>query len=465
MSLSTVIQSLADWFDSGEFAADLARRVSYRTVSSDPAYRSQLDAYLDEVVVPELEEIGFCCQVLDNPVPEGPPFLLATRHEGEGLPTVLLYGHGDVVEGHEGQWSDGLDPWRLTERNGAWYGRGSADNKGQHAVNIAALREVTAARGGRLGYNVKVLLEMGEECSSPGLRELARTHRNEMTADVFLGSDGPRITQDSPTIFLGSRGSAVFELSYRAHETALHSGNWGGLVANPATVLVHAITSLVGRHGRIQVDGLLPPEIPEDVRAELAALPIDEAHLGRPIDPQWGEPGLTSAEQLLGWNTLEVLTLHAGDDAKPVNAVPSLARAYCQLRFVVGTRIDALQEIIRAHLDRHGFQEIEVRIVRGSPATRISPSNPWVGWAKESISSVTGRPPLVNPNLGGTVPNDVFADILEQPTIWVPHSYPGCRQHGPDEHLPVDIARGGLSVMAALLWNLGITDPVTAAAQ
>lgn len=465
MSLNAVIRSLEDWFDSGQFATDLSRRVSYRTVSSDPACRSQLDAYLDEVVVSELEEIGFCCKVLDNPVTEGPPFLLATRHEGEALPTVLLYGHGDVVEGHEGQWTDGLDPWTLTERNGAWYGRGSADNKGQHAVNFAALREVIAARGGRLGYNVKVLLDMGEECSSPGLRELARTHRNEMAADVFLGSDGPRITQNSPTIFLGSRGSAVFELSYRAHETALHSGNWGGLVANPATVLAHAISSLVGRHGRIQVDGLLPPEIPEDVRAELAALPIDEAHLGRPIDRQWGEPGLTSAEQLLGWNTLEVLTVHAGDDAKPVNAVPNFARAYCQLRFVVGTRVDELREIVRAHLDDHGFPEIEVEVVRGSPATRISPSDPWVGWATESISSVTGRRPLVNPNLGGTVPNDVFADILGQPTIWVPHSYPGCRQHGPDEHLPFHIAREGLGVMAALLWNLGVTDPVTAAVR
>ncbi|MFC4563399.1 M20 family metallopeptidase [Nocardiopsis mangrovi] len=462
MSLESATRSLTRWFDDGGFAADLSRRIGYRTVSQGTAHRADIDAYLAEVVVPELTAMGFTCRVLANPVPGGPPFLLAERHEGGHRPTVLTYGHGDVVDGQDALWSAGLDPWTMTERDGAWYGRGAADNKGQHAVNFAALREVIAARQGSLGYNVKVLFEMGEECSSPGLREVARAHEDELRADLFLASDGPRLVEESPTIFLGSRGSVVFELSYSARETALHSGNWGGIVANPAVVLSHAISGLVGRRGRIEVAGLLPPEIPEDVRTELAALPIDSAHLGRRIDEDWGQPGLTPAERLLGWNTLEVLTLHAGDDAKPVNAVPGTARAHCQLRFVVGTRWDRLQEYVRAHLDAAGFPEVEVRIVRGSPATRVSPGDPWVRWAKTSIEDAMGRPPLVNPNLGGTVPNDVFAEILGLPTVWVPHSYPGCRQHGPDEHLPVAVAREGLAVMAALFWNLGVTDPITA---
>ena len=126
-------------------------------------------------------------------------------------------------------------------------------------------------------------------------------------------------------------------------------------------------------------------------------------------------------------------------------------------RFVVGTDIADIEPAIRRHLDRHGFDKVEVRAKPGGrfPATRLDPEDPWVDWAKGSIEQTIGAPPVVLPNLGGSLPNDVFADQLGLPTIWVPHSYPGCSQHAPNEHLLAPVAREGLAIMTGLFWDLG----------
>ena len=455
MNRTHAINAVRNYIAQGQFEADLRHRVAYPSVSQDDALRAQTDAYLSDIIEPELGAMGFVCTRVANPIADAPPFLIAHRFEADDLPTVLTYGHGDVVAGHEGRWSEGLSPWEITFKDGAWYGRGTADNKGQHLINFAALRHVIQARDGKLGYNLKILFEQGEERGSPGIREVCTAHQSDLAADVFLASDGPRVAFDQPTLFLGSRGQVVFELACTARETGLHSGNWGGIMSNPAIVLTHAIGALVDAHGRIRVSGLLPPPLPESVRAALSTLPIDSAHLGRELSAGWGEPGLTAAERLLGWNTLEVLTLHSGNPDKPVNAIPPSANAYCQLRFVVGTDWTALEQIVRAHLDEAGFEDVTVRVLRGSPATRLDPSDPWVQWASQSIQTTLGKAPAIMPNLGGTVPNDAFADILGLPTIWVPHSYPNCKQHAPNEHLPRAIAEQGLEIMAGLFWDLG----------
>ena len=123
-----------------------------------------------------------------------------------------------------------MSPWELTEQDGRWYGRGAADNKGQHSVNLAALRQVLHSRGGQLGFNVKLILEMAEEAGSPGLADFCAQYQDELKADLFIGSDGPRVAADNPTLFLGSRGSINFELTAHCREGAHHSGNCGGFV-------------------------------------------------------------------------------------------------------------------------------------------------------------------------------------------------------------------------------------------
>lgn len=442
-------------FEDGSFANALAKRVAYRSVSGPDAKDEDLLPYYREILEPDLAAMGFKCRYLENPIAGASPFLFAERIESPDFLTVLTYGHGDVVPGYDEQWEEGLSPWSLTLRDGAWYGRGVADNKGQHLTNLTALREVIAARGGRLGFNMKALFELGEERSSPGLRQVCKQNADTFAADLFIASDGPRVSKDQPTLFLGSRGSAVFELSCAPRAGGLHSGNWGGIMKNPGVVLASAIASMVDGRGKILVQGLLPPPIPSPVRDALSRLKVDSESLGRAIDDDWGEPGFSAAERLLGWNSLEVLTLHAGNYAKPVNAIPPSAQAHMQLRFVVGTNWTEIESIVREHLDRAGFADVQVKLVRGSPATRLDPASPWVNWAKAAVKEVMGAEPAVVPNLGGTVPNDVFSDILGLPTVWIPHSYPGCKQHAANEHLPLSIVKQGLAMMVSVFWELG----------
>jgi acetylornithine deacetylase/succinyl-diaminopimelate desuccinylase-like protein len=443
------------WFDGGALLADLRRRVRMRTESQLPGRAADLARYLTEEIGPAVERLGFRASLWDNPVAGAPPFLFAERGEDPSLPTVLIYGHGDVVAGHDSQWADGRSPWEVTEAGERWYGRGTADNKGQHTINLAALGRVLDARG-RLGFNAKLLFEMGEETGSPGLRRVCEARAAALRADVLIASDGPRLRSDRPTLFLGSRGAFNFDLVVDLRDGAHHSGNWGGLLANPGTLLANAIASMVDARGRILVDGLRPPPIPASVRAALADIEPGEPQ-GPAVDGSWGEPALTPAERVFGWNALEVLAFRTGNPDRPVNAIPPRASAHLQLRFVAGCDWRTFIPALRTHLDLHGLAKVDARQAEAEPmaATRLDPENPWVRWAAASIAATTGAQPAVLPNLGGSLPNDCFADVLGLPTLWVPHSYPACSQHAPDEHLLAPVAREGLAIMTGLFWDLG----------
>ena len=465
MSRAAAIARAHSYFDSGEFLVDLRRRVAIPSTSQEPERASALRRYLDDEMVPSLAPLGFASRVLDNP--SGPPFLVAERKEDDAAVTVLIYGHGDTVRGLDDLWRGGLSPWALTVEGTRLYGRGTADNKGQHSVNIAALAAVIAERG-RLGFNAKILIEMGEEVGSAGLRELCAKHKDKLLqADLLIASDGPRIAPDRPTLFLGARGGHPIDLVVDLREGAHHSGNWGGLLANPGIILAHALACITDARGTIQVPEWRPP-LPASVRRALAGIEVDGGGNGPTIDRDWGEAELTPAERVFGWNSFEVLAFTTGTPERPVNAIPGHARAHCQLRYVVGTDMDDIIPALRRHLDRHGFVQVEVhRGERGVfRASRLDPEDPWVGFAARSIERTTGRAPAILPNFGGSLPNDTFADVLGLRTIWIPHSYAGCSQHAPDEHLLAPIAREGLGAMAGLFWDLGEPDlPPTAPAK
>lgn len=455
MSRAEAIARAEQHFDSGAFRRDLARRVAMPTESQNPERAGVLAAYLETEMRPALEALGFNCRTIEHPAARG-PFLVAERIESDGLPTVLGYGHGDVIRGLDRQWSEGLSPWALTEIGDRWYGRGVVDNKGQHAINIAALAAVLAVRG-KLGFNAKYLIEMGEEMGSPGLREVCAAHADLLAADLLIASDGPRLDAERPTIFLGSRGAITFDLSIDARDGGHHSGNWGGILSDPAVQLAHALATITSPTGQIRIREWVPKELPASVRRALADCEIDGGPAGPEIDPGWGEPGLTPAEQVFGWCSFDVLAMKSGTPETPVNAVPPSAWARCQLRFVVGVDPDGVLPALRRHLDRHGFPMVAIASSRDEifRATRLDPDDPWVTWAAGSIARTTNKRPAILPNLGGSLPNDIFSEGLGLRTIWVPHSYPGCSQHAPDEHVPVAIVREGLAIMAGLYWDLG----------
>ena len=253
-----------------------------------------------------------------------------------------MYGHGDVVDGMAGEWARTISGSAAGDPSATGSGRAqvAADKEGQHSVNLSALRAVHQARGGRLGFNAKFIVEMGEEIGSPDLGRVCEALRDELSADLFLASDGPRLSADRPTIFLGCRGGLRIHLDVNLRDGSHHSGNWGGILANPATILSSAIASLVDGQGRLLLDELKPPRISNQTRAMLAGVEIEPMQDEPAVSPDWGEEGLTAAERLYAWNTLEVLAMSAGNIKSPANAIPGRAQAVLQLRYVVGTRID-----------------------------------------------------------------------------------------------------------------------------
>jgi len=456
MSRAGAIARAHAYYDNGSFLADLRRRVGIPSTSQEPERAAALTAYLRDEMAPTLAPLGFSTHILENPQGQGPPFLVAEHMENPALTTVLIYGHGDTVRGFDDLWRAGLSPWSVTVKGDRIYGRGTADNKGQHSINIAALAAVLGERG-KLGFNVKLLIEMGEEVGSLGLTELCEQHKGGLLkAELLIASDGPRIAPDRPTLFLGARGGHLIDLEVNLREGGHHSGNWGGLLTNPGIILAHAIACITDARGTIAVPEWRPP-LPQSVRRVLQGVEVDGGEDGPAIDHDWGEPDLTSAERVFGWNSFEVLAFTTGTPEQAVNAIPGSARAHCQLRYVVGTDTDDIIPALRRHLDHHGFQQVEVRRGKGGSfkASRLDPGDPWVTWASRSVERTTGYAPTILPNLGGSLPNDIFVDVLGLKTIWVPHSYAGCSQHAPNEHLLAPIAREGLGIMAGMFWDLG----------
>ncbi len=458
MTRENAIAAAERHFDDGTFKKDLARRVAFKTESQNPERAADLAAYLETEMRPAFEDLGFSVRMLAHPRAKG-PFLLATRIEDPARKTVFGYGHGDVIRGQDAQWQDGLSPWQLVDAGERWYGRGTADNKGQHSINLAALAAVLKTRGS-LGFNAKYLIEMGEEVGSPGLREVCAANKDLFAADLLVASDGPRLRAERPTLFLGSRGSMNFDLEIDARAGAHHSGNWGGLISNPGLQLAHALASIAGPTGQIRIADWVPGELPAAVRAALADCEVDGGADGPKVEPDWGEPGLSPAERVFGWSAFEVLAFRTGNPDNPVNAIPPTAWARCQLRYVVGTEPETILPALRRHLDRHGFAMVKISSTREEVfrATRLDPDNEWVRFAVASLARTTNAKPAVLPNLGGSLPNDIFSDVLGLPTVWVPHSYPACAQHAPNEHILPAVAREGLRLMAGLYWDIGARD-------
>jgi len=427
------------------FRAELGALVAFPTEPGAGAAHDACLAHIAALMTPA----GFDTEVITGP---HPPILLASRIEDAALPTLLSYSHADTVPGMEGQWQDGLDPWTLTPRDGALFGRGVADNKGQFLVNFTAIRRVLE-REGRLGFNLHWLIEMGEEVGSPGLEAVCAALKPRLKAELLLASDGPRLRADQPTVFLGARGGLGVELTIRHREGGRHSGNFGGLLRNPATEMAHVLAAIIGPDGACKVPGWVPDALPEESRDALKGI----TPAGGEIDAGWGAPGLTPAERVHGWSAVEVLSLTAGR-IPPVNAIPPEATAHIQLRHVTGLDEDALLPNLRAHLDASGFDYVSIREHEARfPASATPLSHPFVSVVTGSIARSTGTAPALLPSLGGSLPNHVFTETLGLPSVWVPHSYPGCSQHAANEHVPEAVFASAIALMTEVFADIGAT--------
>jgi len=445
--------------DSGEYLDDLGRRIAIPTESQVPERGPELHRYQVDEMAPSFDRMGFACEIIDNPVPARGPVLVARRIEDPDRPTVLIYGHGDVVRAVADEWSDGIHPYVMKIDGDRVYGRGAVDNKGQHTLAMSAMQAVLEERAGALGFNAKFIIETGEEQGSPGLKQIVDQNADLLAADMFLGFDGPRKSFGRMDLNLGCRGGVFFDLIVDLKRSGgLHSGHWGGVLPDAGIILAQALRTITSPTGRIHIEDWLPKSVPETVLQACRNIIVDPVPGTPEPDPGWGHTELSAREKTLAWTSFIVLAMRTGNPDNPVNSVPSYAKARCQIRHTVDVARDAFVPALRRHLDEHGFEDVDINTEIGRdqfPASRTDPDHPWVRWICRSIVETTGVEPNVLPCSSGSNPSEMFKAGLNVPVIWMPHSYSGCNQHGADEHGLKSLFREGLGVVAGLYWDLG----------
>jgi acetylornithine deacetylase/succinyl-diaminopimelate desuccinylase-like protein len=390
----------------------------------------------------------------------GWPLVLGHRPGPPGAPAVLVYGHYDV------QPPDPLDAWTSPPfepevRDGRLYGRGTADNKGQHLAQLLAMESLLATRGG-LPCTVKVLLDGEEEIGSPNLADFAQRNRDRLAADLVVWSDGPVDPAGGWRLVFGVRGIASFELRARGANRSLHSGNWGGVAPNPLWTLVHLLASMRDADGRITVEGFgdeVEPLGPEE-RAALDRLPVDveavKAELG--LAELDAPAGRGFAERLAAWPTLTINGLHGGYGGEGTQTVlPSSAVAKCDVRLVQAQRAGDVYDKLEAHVRRHAPGVELVRQGSMEPS-RTPMGSPFTEPIRAGMAAAQGADPLLVPVLGGSLPLHVFTGVLGLPTFGIPLGNPDQANHAPDENLDLDRFHTGVKTAAAVLAKLGSSE-------
>ena len=395
----------------------------------------------------------------------GAPVVFGEWPAPPGRPTILFYGHYDVQPAEPLEDWDS-PPFEPSIRDGALYGRGAGDNKGQLLAHLAAVTELLARDD--LGVGVKFLIEGEEEIGSPHLADVVRAHRDDLAADLALTADAPVHDDGRPVVIFGVRGLLYLEVSLDGAPRDLHSGNRGGIAPTPAWTLVHALAALRAPDGRITVPGFYEAvrQPDEAEQAMIEALPVDaermEADLGASGAARWqhAAPWQTSPWEALGFQpNCNIAGLTAGYQGQGTKTViPSRASAKVDFRLVADQDPETVFAAVKCQLE-HSAPGIRVRRTASVPPSATSPSTPLAAPVIEAVRSATGVDPLLRPRLGGTTPDFVFTRILGMPSILVPYGPPDMNHHAPNEKMTLAALQRGVACSLEICRRLAQEDP------
>ena len=385
----------------------------------------------------------------------GNPVVYGDWTGAPGAPTLLFYGHYDV------QPVDPLELWEsppfeATVRDGEIYARGSADDKGQVFMHLKAV-EAHVKQNGRLPVNMKFILEGEEEVGSLHLDDFVRSHKAELAADVVVISDSGMFDRGVPSICYGLRGLVYCQIDLRGSKTDLHSGTFGGAVANPAFVLAQMIAQMKDRGGRVKVPGFYDDVRPlEEVeRQAWAQLPFNDKKYRKDfgIPKLFGETGYTTLERTWARPTLEVngmLSGFTGEGAKTV--LPAVAMAKISMRLVPNQDPDKIADAFEAYVRDIAPKTVELTVTRmqGGKAWMTSFDNPFVQAASRAIERGFGRRPVFTRE-GGSIPVvSTFQEELGVPSVLFGVGLPDENAHAPNEKLDLGNFHNGIIASAYL---------------
>lgn len=385
----------------------------------------------------------------------GHPVVYGDWLEAPGAPTILFYGHYDV------QPVDPLNLWdsppfEATIRDGEIYARGSADDKGQVFMHMKAV-EAHLKQNGRLPLNIKFIIEGEEEVGSEHLDDFIIGHKEELAADVVVISDSAMFARGVPSICYGLRGLVYFQLDLRGSSTDLHSGSFGGAVANPGFVLAQMIAQMKDRSGHIRIPGFYDDVVPlqDAERQAWASLPFVEKQYRKAfgIPKLAGETGFTTLERTWARPTLEVnglLSGFTGDGAKTV--LPAVAMAKISMRLVPNQDPGKIADLFDDYVKKLAPKTVDIKLTRmhGGKPWMTSFDNAFVQAAGRAIEKGFGRAPVYTRE-GGSIPVvSTFQEVLGLPSVLFGVGLPDENAHAPNEKLDLINFHNGVIASAYL---------------
>jgi len=425
------------------------------SVSAQPEHKKDIRAAC-EFLRNYLSTIGFSPRIIETP---GHPILYAEHLKAEGKPTALIYGHYDVQP---------VDPIHLWDsppfnpviKDGIIYARGAADDKGQMMAHVHAL-ETFMHNGGELPINVKLVFEGEEEIASLHLDEFLEKNREMLKSDLAIISDTAQFGKDMPALTYGLRGIAPCEIKVIGPNRDLHSGSYGGAVANPINILCGMIAKLHDNDNRIAVDGFYDDVTPMQdwEREEFAKLPFDEEAYKHDleVDELMGENGYTTLERKWARPTLDcngIFGGYMGEGQKTV--LPSWAGCKITMRLVPNMDPVKVCDQLEAYLKKIAPPSVRVEVTKigGGRAAIVSRDNPIMQAAEKALEYGFGRKPFWIRE-GGSIPIvNTFKELLSVDTILLGLCQPDCNAHSPNEFFGLDDFHRGIRSAVVLYKEL-----------
>lgn len=429
-----------DYFSQNKerFLNELLELLRIPSVSADSKYKEDV-ARCAEAVKESLLKAG--CDKAEICPTEGHPIVYGEKLVGENKPTVLVYGHYDVQPADPLElWNSG--PFEPVIKDGKIYARGSADDKGQMFMHVKALEVMSQTDS--LPCNVKFMIEGEEEVGSSSLGKFLETNKEKLKADIVLVSDTSMISMEHPSLETGLRGLAYMEVEVTGPNRDLHSGVYGGGVANPINALCKMIASLHDENNHITIPGFYDKvqNLSEEERKALNEAPFDleEYKNDLEVNDVWGEKDYTTLERTGIRPTLDVNGIwggYTGEGAKTV--LPSKAYAKISMRLVPDQNSDEISELFTRHFESIAPAGIKVKVTPhhgGEPVVTPTDSIAYKA-ASEAIKTAFGKEPIPTRG-GGSIPIvALFESVLGLKTVLLGFGLDNDNIHSPNEKFDV----------------------------
>jgi acetylornithine deacetylase/succinyl-diaminopimelate desuccinylase-like protein len=432
-----------------QYVAELAGYVAIPSVSRD-ASPETMRAAADWLVA----QLGFADARVEET--EGHPVVRGEWLGAPGAPTILVYGHFDVQPtGDLAEWL--TPPFELVVDGDVIRGRGTTDDKGPVFV-VLKVAQAFMAQEGKLPLNVKFLFEGEEEIGSPHLPSYVEHHARQLAADLVISADGAMWRPSEPSLSLASKGLVSMDIELTGADDDLHSGRYGGTVANPLHALVQILATLHTDDGAVAVDGFYDgiPELSAERRQELAAVPFSDEEWAERLglDELHGEPGFATIERLWERPTLEITGLKGGGK---YSIIPHLGTAHISCRLVPGQDPEAVINSVVEHVAKQRVPGVRATVVVDEariPAYTIPASHPAIPAATSALEAVYPGEEVLLACIAGTLPaTALFERVLGAKTLFFSFSTSDERLHAPNEYMRTRRLREGMQAWE-LLWRL-----------